>query len=234
MMFQWTDATGETRQIIFDTSDDESHDSNIVVTEHPVEDGTTISDHIIRGNDVVQLRATVSNTPIRTPESHARGAQGEVSSIALGPLSRSQLARGAQGGSPAQYEDVLEEHAADVLQFSSAFDRVRDVYQELKDLQDQGQTFSLITSLRTRDNCVLSSLTAPRSADHGNSIEFVMSVTQIQKAESQIVAAPEPQQPRGRQQQSRGSQNATATEEEAPDNRTAAARLLDFATENLQ
>lgn len=48
----------------FDASLSETHSMNAAVTDHPVEEGSEISDHIRRQPDSVQITGIVSDTPI--------------------------------------------------------------------------------------------------------------------------------------------------------------------------
>lgn len=50
--------------VTFDVSESESHKSSAKVTDHPVEEGANIADHVVVGADTLSLTAWVSNTPI--------------------------------------------------------------------------------------------------------------------------------------------------------------------------
>jgi hypothetical protein len=51
-------------QIAFDATTNEQHDSTVTVTEHPIEDGATITDHIQNDPDGLQLQGIISDNPI--------------------------------------------------------------------------------------------------------------------------------------------------------------------------
>lgn len=51
-------------QIEFDVSETETHKSTAKVTQHPVESGAQISDHVINEADTLDLIAWITNTPI--------------------------------------------------------------------------------------------------------------------------------------------------------------------------
>jgi hypothetical protein len=48
----------------FDVSESESHRSSAKITDHPVEAGAQISDHVVPEQDSLELTARVTNTPI--------------------------------------------------------------------------------------------------------------------------------------------------------------------------
>ena len=50
--------------IVFDVMENETHKSTAKVTDHPVEVGANIADHIVLQPDTLELQARVSNTPI--------------------------------------------------------------------------------------------------------------------------------------------------------------------------
>lgn len=51
-------------QIAFDSVTNEQHNASATVTEHPVEDGADIADHIQQDLDALQLQGIVSDHPI--------------------------------------------------------------------------------------------------------------------------------------------------------------------------
>jgi hypothetical protein len=56
--------SAEDSQIAFDATTSEQHDATSTVTEHPVEEGASIADHIQNDPDALQLNGIVSNNPI--------------------------------------------------------------------------------------------------------------------------------------------------------------------------
>lgn len=57
-------ADGILATVTFDVSENETHKSTAKVTDHPIEEGANISDHVVVGPDLLTLVAWVSNTPI--------------------------------------------------------------------------------------------------------------------------------------------------------------------------
>lgn len=221
-------------RIVFDTSDEEVVESTVTVTEHPIEGGGVVTDHVIKNASRLRFRATVSNTPIREPETHMRGVGGRVRSADLGSATRQALNDGAQSSNgkanAATYEEETRQMSANVLQFDGEFDRVSDIYFSLLGLQDNRQLFTVTTRLSVWENCLLETLSAPRDATTGDAMEFSFEVLQLTFANSQIVDAPEPREPRGQRQRSRGSQNAEESEPE--DRRSAWARGTDLLADS--
>src|SRR4051812_43565615 len=58
-----------------DVSISEKHSLSAAVTEHPVESGSNITDHVRPEPRVIQIEGLVTNHPVEMPLSHAGGAQ---------------------------------------------------------------------------------------------------------------------------------------------------------------
>ena len=230
MEFNWTTEDGTVGRILFDTSDEEVPENSSTVTEHPIETGSNVNDHIILGQTRIRLRGTISNTPLRQPETQFNTTASSRSADLGGGTTR-EHDEGAQRSQAAKYVEAEQRLSATVLQFDGDFDRVVDVYAELLGLHNNRQLFTLTTSLRSWDQCYLESVSAPRDNSSGSSIEFEMSAVQLVFADSQIVSAPEPLEPRTSRQSARGSQNAEEASEE--DNRSVAARAVDWGSEQF-
>lgn len=121
---------------------------------------------------------------------------------------------------------------ANVMLGQPAVDRVTLAYDLLQRLVERAAIVSILTSLRTYHDMVLANLSAPRSAEDGDAITFSVDTQRIRFARSETVEAPEPAEPRGRKQRSRGNQEASqlpdgGAETLAEDNRSLAAQGLD-------
>lgn len=138
---------------------EESHSLANTVTDHPVEEGSNISDHSRPNPDVVTLRCFVSNTP----------------------LSSTQVRRSVRSG------DVSFETSAAAEAAPSPSDitgRGQNAYLKLKKMRDDGQLVDVVTSLRTystsdTEGMMIESLTIPRTRDNFDGLEFSMTLKQV-------------------------------------------------------
>ena len=64
--------------VVFDAVVNEDHAMSATVTEHPIEDGSIISDHVIQQPDQLTLRGIVSNSPINLVDSYAVTGRDDV------------------------------------------------------------------------------------------------------------------------------------------------------------
>lgn len=185
----WILEDGQEQSILFDATARDSHESTATITEHPVEEGANISDHVRKDLDRVSLEVIVSNTPIVAPKDHTDGVVGDIKSVQLTGPNGENLAR------------------AQVLVFDGGLGRVRSVYEELLDLMARGVRVTLITSLREYEGMAISAVSPVREAKTGDSLTAGVDLQQMIVVSSEIVAAPEPRETRGNRDQERGREN---------------------------
>lgn len=199
--------SGDTFVILeFDAVMSEMHEVTATLTDHPVERGADLSDHKRPGQRRLRLEGIVSNTPIGAiplsgENSSADRVTGQVQS--------------------------LGDHKAVTLQFSDAFDRVRDMLEALTALCEGAQLLTVTTDVRTYEDVELVGVGAPRSVEMGDSIAFTLDFTRVRIAETRQVGDPAPRQPRGRRTRDNGAQTGT------DDNATAAGTTNNSALRNM-
>lgn len=187
----YTLENGQEQSLKFDATVSDSHESTATITEHPVEEGAAISDHIRPDLDRVSLQVVVSNKPITAPTDHNDGVSGTNQAVELGS---------SRGESPIR---------AQVLVFDGALTRVRSVYEELLDLKNRAVPVRVLTSLREYEDMAIARVSPIREAVSGNSLVATVDFKQVLVVSSEIVAAPEPREPRGNPNEEKGRENTT-------------------------
>jgi hypothetical protein len=199
--------SGQSLIVTFDLVVSEGHESTSEVTEHPVERGSNIADHVRQNPQGLTLELYVTNTPI---EDLGRGAisilQIDVPTYTppLAPTPGALFSAAENGinqairGNPGPVK-------AQVLGFPSPFDRVKEVHDALLDLWKNGITSSVVTSVMTYDTMVLTRINMPRTEPGGAT--FNLDLKQIRTVTTASVAAPKPAEKRGAPSQSKGSQS---------------------------
>jgi hypothetical protein len=217
----------EIRTVVFDATISENHATSAVATEHTVEQGVSISDHVRPERDRLSVEVHVTNTPVRSP--NVDGASGAVRSLELSQRARPfrRLAKVQSSGEvePAEVEETSSTVQANILQFDSDFDRVGTVYELLTRLCKEGVEVVVVTSLRQFDSMVIVDIGVPRTAEFRHSIKFTMELVEIRFAETETVATPEPLETRAERRQRRGAQGAGESNSE--EERSFAAALLE-------
>ncbi len=172
--------------IALDVTEKEGYESTAEPTEHAVDSGVVIVDHLKRNPDTITLEGMVTNSPLVLPASHTGGVTGGVQPTTLNVGGR--------------------ELKASVLTWSGSFDRVRAVDEALHALV--GAAVLRYTGvLRTVEDLVLTRYSTSKDSEHGNALPVVLELRRIRRANIQRV--PVPAQRRGQPPQNRGQQPAT-------------------------
>lgn len=190
---------GVTGDVIIDASVNERHGASAQVTEHQVETGPNIVDHIRPMPRKLTIEGIITNTPIATQFGTRSltqmrgitGRQGIVETVAR---------QGANIGLPfsqfVPFEDVPVKFKA--LVFSGEFDRVRDVYGVLvncalgidfEDVPVGAALFTITTTLATYENFAIANLAVPRNAATGNALQFSIDFQEVRTVSTRDVAA---------------------------------------------
>lgn len=174
----YTERDGTIKEVSADAVTREGNTRVAEVTENPVERGADVADHIRPKTDTLVLEFYVTNTPIKSPTSHAEGVTGAVQRTEAGT----------------------------VLAFSGVFDRVSEVHSDLKRVQDAGLKWTIFSGLTVYADFALAQIQAERDAKAGSSVKFVCTFQRLRIVATRQVSIPvrrrrvRPQQPRGVQQ----------------------------------
>lgn len=190
----WKGATGQMYSLTLDATINETHTGTSTVTDHPVEKGSNVADHIRPDPDQLTMEAEISNTPCFLPIDHMggvilqdkeiRGAQmtasdaignipggGAVTGLGLSsvPVPTGLLGRIGFG----TYQTAL------VTGFTADFDRVTECYKELLRIRREGQLVRILTTLRSYDNMAMTSLEVTREAVSGNALPLSLAFKEL-------------------------------------------------------
>jgi hypothetical protein len=192
---------GRSVAVTLDAATEQGFEVTAEPTDHAVERGADIADHVKPGPRTFTVEGVITNTPIA--DDGAGPVRGSVRSVPLG------------GG-----------RSALVFAWDSAFDRVRTVDALLADLVDAGGLVTYATSLRPSvEDVVVTRYKATRSATIGDAVAVSLELRRVRLVSVRRVEVPDPAQRRGQTRGERGGQPAGAT----ADRRSALARALDSA-----
>lgn len=169
----------------FDCVEREGYESTAEATEHAVDSGVVIADHLKRNPDTITLDAMVSNSPLVLPRSHTDGVTGSVQPTTL-----------TVGG---------RELKASVLTWSGPFNRVRAVDEVLQALVGTA-VLRYTGTLRTVEDLVLTRYRVERDVASGDALPVTIELRRIRRATVQRV--PVPAQRRAQPVVARGQQPA--------------------------
>ena len=165
----------QNRQVILDASVNESHTAQAQITEHQVEKGSNVTDHIRPMPQRISIDGLVTNTPI----------VNSLQDLLQPPLQ-------AQDNGFSGSQKRAGNTNAKTLQFDSSFDRVKNTYGELVDAAKKGVLLTVYTSLKTYSNMAIYNLSVPRNAANGNALSFRIDLQEIVQVEVQLVKSTSP------------------------------------------
>lgn len=190
----WKGETGQTYTLTLDATVHEVHTSTSTVTDHPVERGANVADHIRPDPDQLTMEAWISNTPHFLPVDHMGGViledreiRGAQVSIA-DSVNRVPFASGGVGvvaGFVPIPTGVLGQLGTSTYQtaiatgFTGEFDRVTACYKELLNIRSEGRLVRILTTLRAYDNMAMTGLEVTREARSGNALQLSLAFKNV-------------------------------------------------------
>lgn len=227
----FVDGSGATRVIAFDATLSVRHSGRSEITDHPVLDIGTTSDNSRPKPRSCTIEAHVTNTPILAPV----GVSGDVSPLDL-PSPVRDLRAGAiatdptgyQFGTPigggvtfgrspvevtaAQFGTTEGRTKAQVLQFPTPFDRVRDVWDELESLRVAGVEVSVVCRTTQYLRALIESVDGPE--DPADALTLTIGIREITVATSEVVQVNPPvSEPRAQKPQDQGATGSYSLED---------------------
>jgi len=187
ILMQTTTATGIPQPLaVLDIVKDESVDYDADVTEHPVETGPEVSDHIQILNPTIRLKGTISNTPLDLSVAIANIAAGGLAAISSSQA-RSNLLNSALSQGVGIVGAALQGNAGNIGANALA-GSVDAISRTILFYAFQDKTpFTLITKRKTFNNVVIKKLRFPRTEDTGYALDFEMDIKQLTIVSTQKV-----------------------------------------------
>jgi hypothetical protein len=180
---------------------EESHDYDAQITEYEVERGSDITDHRRTKPASITIAGLVSDTPL--DKSLVIAAVRAASSIY---------------GFGIDAITAVEKIASGDAQLSNL------AFQVLKELFDSSTPFTVVTSLRTYEDMMVSSLRISKNQKTGMALPFVVTMKEIRFVDTAITTiAAQPQPPKKKRGHMQGGKASKA----ATDKGTAAFKLID-------
>lgn len=170
-------------ELTLDATISETTDITAEATEHPVEEGVNVTDHVRPGLLRIQLDCIVTNTPIRPM---VEGASIETRALSLPSGSKSVSAR--------------------VLTFAQPFDRPVEVVDQLRELIHGGTRVDIL-DLRLGDLEGWLLIGMSPEVNALDSVRFTLTAQELRTAVTEEVESPSPRVERARRSADNGRQN---------------------------
>jgi len=174
---QYVDPDGTTFELLkIDAVPSLNHSKRSKATQHEIEDGSFVSDHVIKSPRVLTLRGIISDTPINLAEAASGNIAGVVGSVV--------------GGVPgAIATGVLSKIGSELLSkddgkpSKNAMDMLDFVYENKIPL-------TIITGLQTYINMIMEDFDAPQNPRNAGSLNFTGTFKEVRIVESEEVLIP--------------------------------------------
>ncbi len=149
-------------EVQLDVSVAEEHVNAATITEHPVENGSIIADHIFLIPDELTLTGIITDTPVRILDGLRGAVAGEISAL---------------GG-------ALAGEAVDGSTPSIA------AFRALRRIHISREPVTVVTGLKTYTDMVMVEFRVPRSVDTGQALRFSARFRKITFVDTQTVTIP--------------------------------------------
>jgi len=159
--------------IIAQITIEERHSDELEITEHPVEQGAAIADHAFKRPAEVMIRCAWSNSP---------SAPGSLISQAVG-LGAALGGRGVAIAAAA----LPTLNAAQSLLSGNDQNQIKNIYQQLLQLQADRVPFDILTGKRAYTSMLMRSLSQDTDANTENVLAIVMVCRQVIIVQTQTV-----------------------------------------------
>jgi|GEM_PF-446600 len=196
-------------EIVLDVTVEEGHESNLRITENPIESGAAIADHAVVLPKTVTIRGVVVDhdqaalLPASVAGVNIRGATdfldqipfpSEVKAFTAQTVVRANrelttfatVAKDAAGHAARPLAPWMPDFALPYLNDSTpATLRTVKAYRDLLTVQKSGQTITINTGLRVYESMLISSISATQTKD--GSVEIGLTATEIFVVDTQTV-----------------------------------------------
>jgi len=200
----------EDTPLYFDVVEKENLRLTATATEHAVEEGVNVSDHVRSELDNVHLEIFVSNTPVKDVNNlwngQVAGLELKVPTVDKPPALMPGALMGAALDAISNALNPPEPWKAIVLQFPEKFDNVSFTLNTLIDWKERGVVGQVITPHRTFPSVYIVGIEMNRDATTGDGAAISLELKQIRIVEAKMITAPSPTEERGKTMKSKGRQ----------------------------
>lgn len=198
----------------FDAVLSETHTHNANITEHPVEKGASIVDHIRVQPSEISLDVLISNHPI-TPE-HTDlflPARGSVDALKLKVPKKTSEEYPSPGAIfraiGGLFSSEKETPQVNALQFKEEFDAAGNAYADLKTLQEAGILVTVVSPVWFFENMLISSISVPRDPTTADCLKVNLTLKQIFVVNVATTSEPLPVKPKNKNSKDLGKKPGT-------------------------
>src|SRR5579875_2170403 len=163
---------------VLDVVKEERIDYEADISEHPVEAGMEVTDHVQLKNPMLRLKGTISSTPLDLSIAISNIASGALAAI-TSSQARSNLLNSGLSQGVGLVGAALQGKAGNVgaSLFAGSVDAISRTI--LLSAYEAKTPFSVVTKRATYSNLVIQRLSFPRTEDTGYALDFEMDLKQL-------------------------------------------------------
>lgn len=207
----WEDDAGAAVSAVFDVDLQETHEGTNIITEHPVEDGADIADHIRPQLRRFTVEGFVSDTPLLSNPDVVNKTTFVALELQIPDqpfkFGVSNLINAGVGA----ISDALfppKPIRVNMLTFDNFESRIRAARDVLESARVTARLVRILTSIAEYDNMAIEQVVITRSPEDGSGAHFTVALKEIEKVSSDVTVAPEPAELSGSTKKAAGSKNA--------------------------
>lgn len=187
--------------IALDATTKESYTTKAEATQHPIEKGADITDHIILKPDKLSISGIVTATPFPS------GLAAVLAGLSTTVVSKVGSALGPFGAAAGAVVGAAAGSSAATSIFGSSVRDLGSVANEFKKLKESKQILQIVTGLKTYSGYVLTSAVIGRTDKTGGSITVDLEFDECQTVDSQTTTAAIPKKSGAIPGQDKGNQS---------------------------
>lgn len=190
----------------------ESSPINVITTDHPVGEGSPVTDHSRREPDTVSMEIFISNHPIRGDLVFPPGVVTPVPlQVATPPITPSL--NSLAGAAIRSLSSGVT--MANLLTFFQPFDRVKEAFELIQRLGNERPLLTVGLSYAEFPNMIMTSAEPSRDVNTGSGMALQLTFKHIKFVSSEVTFAlplVEPKEPRARPKQNEGQKDGQNAE----------------------
>lgn len=230
IVLSWELEDGSEASAIFDVVTEETHELSNTVTEHEVEAGANISDHVRIDLNKFSVSGYVSNAPLLTNPGVVEQGSFKQIELQIPPQPfKVGLSSAISAGVSALGDAIMGAAGAPKLitfRFDSYQDRVRAMTLILDEARTRAAPVRIHTRVRELENMQFASIVITRTPEDGTGATFTLQLQELRTVSSELVTSPKPSETSGKPRVEAGNKHAQEDEKAVAAQKTSVLDLV--------
>lgn len=204
--------------LYFECVTTEQSEETSTATEHNVEKGANVSDHVREEADRVTLECFVSNHPLFEYGSKYFGAKSESKELDVPkkdkpiPMTPGAAINALTSAVSGLIGDLLfgkKSYKAQIIKYPARLTVVKDIVGQLNDWRKAGQVGKVYTPWKVYDSMIITHVAVKRDPSMGDAATISIDFQKIRLVETKLVTVPKTSEKRAMNMNNKGAQPAS-------------------------